>query len=234
MARDKTDKTDTTPAATLPTNARPAGPFPEATDDGMMPYREIAARWGTDENTVADAFRSAVPVWALPEHLDTVKHCAGELNRAARASEKLIGILRDLPKSEREMLVAAGCVTIQQLEHLRHVLADDALYLIRFQSDPGNARPGGRNPAAYFIAEGVRRLFRRLRKRITWGTNDCRAPSTDFCRGVEHAIGAFGVRADWRGPAREAWEKQMRIQGRLDTCAMNRSLRELRNTNSPK
>ena len=132
------------------------------------------------------------------------------------------------------MLVTAGCVTIHQLEHLRHVLADDAAYLTRFQREPGNARPGGRNPAAYMIAEGMRRLFRRLRKRITYGTNDCGSPTTDFCRGVEHAIGAFGARADWRGPAREAWEKQLRIENRYRACAMNRSLRELRNTNSGK
>ena len=226
MARDS----DPGPRATRATRA---GPFPEAVDDGMQSIREIAARWDTDENTVSDAFRT-VPEWALPEHLDAVKHYAGELNRAARASERLIGILCGLPESEREMLVAAGCVTIEQLEHLRHVLADDAAYLIRFQGEPGNARPGGRNPAAYIIAEGMRRLFRRMRKRITYGTNDCGSPTTDFCRGVEHAIGAFGVRVDWRGPAHEAWEKQTRIQGRLATCAMKRGLRQLRNTNSHK
>lgn len=231
MAKRKTDKP---PAATLATTAKRDAPFPEAAGDGMQPFREIAAKWGADENTVFDAFRGMVPEWASPERLDTVKHCAGELNRAARASERLIGILRGLPVSERKTLLEAGCVTIHQLEHLRHVLADDAAYRTRFQREPGNARPGGRNPAAYKIAEGMRRLFRRLRKHITYGMNDCGSPTTDFCRGIEHAIGAFGTRADWRGPAREAWEKQTRIQGRLDNCVMNRSLRDLRNTNSGK
>lgn len=210
------------------------GTFPPATDDGGEPFRKIAAKWDTDEYTVSDAFRGVSPEWASPEHLDTVKHCAGELNRAARASERLIRILRGLPHSEYEMLITAGCVTIQQLEHLRDVLAADADNLTRFQGEPGNQRRGGRNPAAYHVAERMRRLFRRLRKRITYGVDGeiSGEPSTDFCRGVEHAIGAFGIRADWRGPAREAWEKQLRIENRLRTCAMKKWQRKQNNTNS--
>lgn len=223
MARDKTDKT---PAATLATTAASGGPFPEASDDGMQPFRAIAQRWGTDENTASDAFRGVeVPEWASPEHLDTVKGCAGDLNRAARVTEKLIEIIRGLPESERDMLITDGCVTIEQLQHLCNVLADDASYLTRFYKAPANARHGGRNPAAYAIAEGMRRLFRWLRKPITFGCSDFGLPTTDYCKGVEHALGAFGVRANWRGPARESWEKQLQIKNRHLACAIYKAAR---------
>jgi hypothetical protein len=224
MARDKTDRTDLTPDAT-PAKDKPA--FPAASDDGMAPFSNIANRWETDEGLVFDAFRGlALPEWSTSEHLDILKLHAGTLNRAARCAEKLIELLgSDLPEEERAMLRSAGCISVEQLIHLRNTLEADASSYSDVLSAPSMSRRGGRSPAIYEIAEGMRRLFRRLRKPISFGRNDYGLPTGDFCKGVEHAIGVFGIRKDWSGPAREAYEKQLRIKHRLDNCLMNRHSR---------
>lgn len=235
MAQDKETKSRVATVAKA-SAMKPA--FPAACDDnygGCRPFVEIAKRWQIHENTVHDAFKGLeVPEYAAPEHLDTVKYNALELNRAARCSEKLIEILSRLPQDERDLLSHAGCVTVEQLMHLSNVLADDATYYGQFLKQRGNTRQGGRNPAAYIVAEGIRRLFRRLRKSIGYGCSDYGSPTTHFCKGVEHAIGAFGIRANWRGPAREAYEKQLEIENRRNRLLMHRHSLRSQMTNSPK
>lgn len=196
------------------------GIFPAADDDGCRPMRDIAARWQCDEDIVHAAFRGvSVPEYDTPGHLDQVKATTHTLNAAARHAKNLCREMAKLDEQERLFLRTAGSVTVEQVEHLATVLAGDAKGLDDWLRKRN--RQGGRNPAAYAIAEGMRRLLRRLKLKITYGATQFGEPSTDFCRAVEHGIGAFGVSADWRGPAKEAIDKQNAICGRLSRISAN-------------
>ena len=125
-----------------------------------------------------------------------------------------------LSPEERDSLIVAGAPTFHQIEFLRDTLSTDALSLENWSSRRN--RIGGRNPAAYIISEGMRRVFRRLRKKITYGNNGSGGPSTEFGREVEYALGAFGVRADWRRPTEEATNTQGKIAARLLKCQVQK------------
>lgn len=203
--------------------------FPVAAGDGCEPFRAIASRIRCDENDVHAAFNGLdFPEWDTPAHLDAVKKVTHSLNEASRHADNLLRAMRRLSQHEREDLIISGAVTFQQVEFLRDVLAGNASDLKSWSSR--RYRGGGRNPAAYIVAEGIRRLFRRLRKPITFGIHSEGGPSTDFGRAVEYAIGAFGIHADWRRPTEEAANKQVKIRARLARCSESREQAErLRN-----
>ncbi len=188
--------------------------FPTPLDDGCAPYRAIAKHLGCEEDLVHRAFAGlGSPEWELPTHLDQVNATSHALNEAARHAENLWNSLRRISHDEREALTIAGTPTLQQIEFLRDTLAGNASDL-KIWAKRRN-RNGGRNPASYIVSEGMRRLFRRTRKTITFGNSFDGGPSTEFGRAVEFALGAFGIRADWRRPTQDAAEHQSRISGRL-------------------
>lgn len=195
--------------------------FPEAEDDGCEPFRRIAANLGCDENLVHDAFRGlGMPEWEIPTHLDKVKKTTHSLNEAARHADNLLRTLRKMSQQERDNLTVAGAPTIHQIEFLRDTLSGDASTLKGWAKKRN--RSGGRNPAAYIISEGMRRVFRRLRKTITYGNHPDGGPSTEFGRAVEFALGAFAVLADWRRPTEEASNKQGKIKARMVECQLEK------------
>lgn len=197
------------------------GVFPPAEDDGFEPFRQIAARMGCNEYFVNDAFRGLeVPEWLTPKHLRTVQENTSGLNDTARHARNLLDAMWRLSADERDMLRNAGAVTPQQIEHLHWAIESDEKYLRDWLKM--HARPGGKNIAAYAVSEGMRRLFRRMRKSITYGLSPSGDPSTDFCREVRFAIGAFGIVTGWRGPANAAYQKQLQIQGRMVRCALRK------------
>lgn len=191
--------------------------FPAAIDDAWEPHRQIGERLECDEYLVRDCFRGlGVPEWESPAHLDKVRKATHSLNEAARHADNLLRAMHRLSQPERESLIVSGAVTFHQIEFLRDILSGDATDLKTWLSK--RKRGGGRNPAAYIVAEGMRRLFRRLRRPITFGIHSEGGPSTDFGRAVEYAIGVFGIHADWRRPAEKAAGKQNGIKARLAMC----------------
>lgn len=188
--------------------------FPEAEDDGCAPHRAIAQRLGCSEDQVHDAFRGLnVPEWSTPEHFDAVKTRILALNEAARLAENLVLAMGRLPPDAVNLIVQAGGSTTAQIEYLSSLLAGDAASLEEWRKN--RFRGGRSDPSAEIVAEGMRRLFRRLRKPITYGQGDSGgAPSTDFGRAVDFALAAFGLRAHWRRAAEKAHKKQTRIEGR--------------------
>lgn len=204
--------------------------FPAADGTEPDPYDRIAAHMKCPVEQVWNAFEWLdIPEWTTREHVGLVKQTTHELNDAARYAKNLCAALRRLSPEEHRGLIQAGAVTVEQVEHLQAVLAGDAANLQEWFK--GRDTAGGRNPAAYIVAEGTRRLFRRLRRRITFGQHPAGGPSTDFGRAVKYALGEFGVRADWRRPAMAATEKQNEIQGRMARCAVAKFKRERGNTN---
>lgn len=193
--------------------------FPEAEDDGCEPFRQIAKRLGCDEYLVSDAFDGlGSPAWEVPTHLAKVKKTTHALNEAARQAGNLLRAMRNLSQETRDSLIVAGAPTLHQIEFLRDTLSSDELNL-KAWAERRN-RSGGRNPAAYIVSEGMRRVFRRLRKTITFGNHPDGGPSTEFGREVQFALGAFGVKADWRRPTEDAYDKQGRIRTRMVACQM--------------
>ena len=193
--------------------------FEDGGEDANRPYVKIAEHLQCPVHVVWQGFSGlAIPEWSTPEHLDAVKATAHHLNETERRARNLLDALNELSQRDLEMLTQAGCVTVYQVEHLVGVLNGDADYVLRRANE--HDRKGGRNPAAYIVAEAMRRIFRRLRRKITFGQTFDGYPSTKFGREVQFAIGEFGIRADWRRPARSAREKQDQIQGRLARCAM--------------
>lgn len=207
--------------------------FPAAEGDGCEPFRDIALYVGCHENDVHDAFSGLdVPEWLASEHHEAVKERAKSFNRAARSASSLLTALRSLSNHDLQMLEQSGAVTLYQLEHLHWALEKDNKDLKDWLAERG--RPGGKNIAAYEIAEGIRRLFRRRRLNVAFGQSpNSGDPSTKFGQTVERAIAAFGLVADWRGPAKAAKEKQSRIEGRLFNCQVARAKAPL-NTKSEK
>ena len=207
--------------------------FPEGLGDGMEPFRLISERWTVDLSVVEEAFRCAWEVeYSAPGHLNDVADNVAILNRSAIYAEALIKSLRMLPEDSMARLRHAGCVTLEQLQHLLSELSDDESYLVEWSDQPNNSRRGGRNPSAYLVAKAMRRLFRKMRKPITYGLSTSGTPTTDFCKGVEHALSAFRIRANWRGPAREEWERHIAIGNRQRRCAEAKFKRSLGDTNS--
>ncbi|QIE42636.1 hypothetical protein G5B39_12295 [Rhodobacteraceae bacterium SC52] len=206
--------------------------FPGADDDGCEPFRQIAKFTGCKEEEVYYSFRGiGVPQWITPEHIDAVQANTKAINNAARAARNLQDALNRLSRSDIETIIKHGGATPAQIAFLAANLEGWATDLTGWRAK--QSRAGGKNPAAYAVAEGMRRLFRRLRRKITFGNHPDGGPSTDFSRAVEHAIGAFGIRAGWQLPAQRAWEKQSRINARLTRCRMDFERRE-RNLNPPK
>lgn len=212
--------------------------FQEAPDDGCEPHRRIADHVGCDEICVLVAFRGLdVPEWSTPEHLRQVGKKFEELSEAALCAERLAASFKRLNPSERLELQSAGTVTLEQIEHLAAVLRGDALDLNDWLKQRG--KKTSKNVAAHTVAEGMRRLFRRLRRPIKYGVNaEHGGPSTEFCRSVQAAIEAFGIPgsersnlgvANWRGPSRTACDKQKSIQARLIRCSVAAAERD--NTN---
>ncbi|WP_146111583.1 hypothetical protein [Defluviimonas denitrificans] len=193
--------------------------FPESDDDGCEPFRSIAAHVHCSEDDVFAAFAGLpVPEWITPTHLQSVRAATQRWNEAARHARNLQHTLMRLTDHERVQLRVAGAVTVEQIAHLQSVLDGDAKNLNEWLTS--QPRAGRENIAAAAVAEGIRRLFRRRRKRITFGQHPEGGPSTEFGRAVEFSIGAFGVLADWRRPAQKAKEKQDDIQGRLMSIHM--------------
>lgn len=206
--------------------------FPEAVGDGFEPHRRVAEFVGCHEAQVENAFRSLnIIEWEDAAHRKDVRRETGTINKAARQAWELAKTLRELDTEGAELLFYSATVTYIQIEALAAVLDGQATSLSEWMNSR-NAR-ASRNEAAYIVAEGVRRLFRRLRKPITYGQrHDDNGPSGDFCRTVEFAIGAFGVgatsrsssgSANWRGPAKEANEKQQSINNRLIACQIRKA-----------
>jgi hypothetical protein len=149
----------------------------------------------------------------ITQHLDATKDITNAFNEAARHAKNLHRSITLMTPPQRRELDVAGCVTSFQLEHLADVLAQDALNLKEWSRN--SIRTGGRNPAAYAVASGVRRLFRRMRRPNTFGRNTDGGPSTYFGRTVQFTIGAFGVKVDWQGPTKKGREKQEEVNERF-------------------
>lgn len=172
-----------------------------------------------------------VPEWETPNHLNAVKSATNELNRCAGYAESLLRPMKGLPNIDVENLRDAGTVTIEQISHLHAVLSGDANSLDTWRKQRNRA--GGRNPGAYIVSEGIRRLFRKQRKPITFGQLPEGGPSTEFCRCVAQSLGDFGILSDWRGPARAAFDKQTAISGRLNRCKLQKITREAESRSAP-
>lgn len=199
--------------------------FPASDENKLHPTELIARHLRCDSDLVVTMIMGVgTPEWATTEHLQAVKDTTHQLNEAARHAANLNNSLMRLSENQRQFLMDAATVTPQQIGHLVAVLSDDAasldLYGARF------SRVGGRNPAAYIIAEGMRRLFRRLRRPITYGQHPGGGPSTDFGREMEFAFGAFGLKTDWRRPTEAAAQTQRLIQERLSKYLAEKQKRE--------
>lgn len=199
--------------------------FPESGENELHPLELIARRLRCDSSVVVSMILGVgTPEWSTTEHLQAVKDTTHQLNEAARHAANLNKSLMRLSENQRQFLMDAATVTPQQIGHLVAVLSDDAasldLYGARFN------RVGGRNPAAHIIAEGMRRVFRRLRRPITYGQHPGGGPSTDFGREIEFALGAFGLKTDWRRPTEAAAQTQRLIQERLSRCLAEKQRKE--------
>lgn len=194
--------------------------FPEAADDGCEPFRAIGAYLECDECEVADAFAGLrAPEWSTPEIKDNQKKSTFALNRCANELNKLIKAYSALSEEDYQLAIEAGGITRPQLRATERIFASHSGSMSRWYEEGG--RDGGRNIAAYTVAEGMRRLFRRKRWPIGWGITEG-YPSTPFGRAVEFSLGEFGIISGWRGPTRAAWEKQKKIEGRLMAFHLSR------------
>jgi len=184
----------------------------------MEPFRQIGRYLKISEYKVSDLFRGLpVPEWSTPRQLDAQRAAAKALNQAMVKAGVFLDAYRDLGPKELDMLIQEGCVTLAQVEHTVRILTQDFETMDSWSKEQD--RRGGRNPAAYAISEGVRRVFRRYRWAITFGQFEG-VPTTDFGRTVLFSLGAFGVVADWRNPTEAAYRKQQEIQNRLIGCSL--------------
>jgi len=87
-----------------------------------------------------------------------------------------------------------------QLIGIKHAIN----FFAEFRTIP---RTGGKNLAAYLVGDVVANIYRMIDRPVTFGQTDG-APSTPFGRSVQHALSVTGISADWRGPAREAWDTE--------------------------
>jgi|GEM_PF-6390999 len=183
--------------------------FPAASDDGCEPFRIIARHLDICADVVMDSFSGINPECWAPEHLSSVRGNTEALNEAAKHAENLHLALLRISQGERDDLTQQGCVTVQQIEHLADLLRVGSVTLSEWSTQ--RKREGGKNLAAHDVAEGVRRTFRRTQTNITFGQHPGGGPSTPFGRAVEVAIGAFGIRADWKSPTKAAFAKQRKL-----------------------
>ena len=189
----------------------PAWNYPSA--DWKDPFEVIAEKLQCSKDSVYQAFSGLeIPDWSDPKHLDRIQGEMAALNRARLHTEKLIFRLNELSDSSRNGLQMSACPNSVQLGLLVKELSGQKEYLERFSRN--QSRQGGRNPGAYIVAEGMRRLFRRQRWKITWGQVEG-FPSTKFGRAVEFGLNSFGILANWRGPTEEAFRRQVNISDRL-------------------
>ncbi len=189
--------------------------FPTLHDETSSALQKIASYVGADENLIGSCFYGGdFSLYDTPDHLDSVKSVTHAFNEAARHARNLHRAITRMTPSQRAEINVAGCVTSFQIEHLADVLAQDAESLAGWSRT--KIRTGGRNPAAYGVASGVYRIFRRLRKDITFGQNADGGPSTDFGKTVQFALGAFGIKADWRRPAQSERDRFFNISTRYE------------------
>jgi len=194
--------------------------FPDVSELIFRAHQSIAAEIGCSFDLV-DNILGALPAppWNSPDHLRRLGGTANLINEAARHARNLHRSMSRLGEAELSILRSTGAISLEQIEHLCLVLVDDALTLRTWHRERGKL--SRKNLAAHDTAEGVRRIYRRLRRPITWGMrSDGDGPSTEFGRSVEHAIGAFGIAADWRRPTEAAYNKHHAIQNRHGRCAM--------------
>lgn len=200
--------------------------FPEQSDFFHKAAESVAGDLGCTVDLVYTCMGKLDAVYNQPEHLDAVSEVTHHFNDAAKFARRLHWELTLLTPSQRKDLEVAGCVTVFQLEHLADVLNQDAKGLSSWSRK--RIRTGGRNLAAYDVSELIRRIFRRQRRAITFGTSgETDNPSTAFGRAVCRALGHFGVKAGWRRPAMEAFDKQRRIQERMRRICEARQARGL-------
>ena len=185
-----------------------------------------AKKQGCDIGLVYGCISGLDAIWNTPDHMDDVREVTEHFNEAAQHAKKLHRSITLMTEAQRRELTVAGCVTVFQIEHLADVLAQDATTLKSWSRT--RFRTGGRNLAAYDVAELMRRIFRRQRRRITFGLQpNSDHPSTEFGRAVRDALGDFGVKAGWRRPAQEAFDNQRQIQERLSRICEAKHQREL-------
>ena len=195
--------------------------FTDLNDETSNAIEDIARFVGADPFFVGNCMVNDGSILdETPSHMDAVKEATNSLNEAARHAQNLLRSMTQLTPAQHLAHGAAGCVTTFQLEHLAYVLADDTKDLKEWSRN--RQRTGGRNLAAYGVAKSIRRLFRRLRKEITFGQHPDGGPSTEFGKTVQYAIGAFGIKADWRRPTQEEREVQRKINERYYRIAGTR------------
>ena len=177
------------------------------------PFFAIARHLDCEEEIVSAILgRVYPPEWADARHLDDIKKNAHAANRLVRALEATAEAMAALSPDFREDLVGAGVVTLPQIQYALQRVNEDSKWLATVAGE--FERTGGRNPGADLIAEGLRLLFQRLRRPVTWGIFEGH-PTGEFCRAVEFSIAEFGIRAGWRGPADRAYRKHLTRQNRL-------------------
>lgn len=194
--------------------------FPEASDDGCEPFRAIGAYLNCSEFEVASAFAGLrAPEWSTPEAKSNQEKSSRALNKCTAELEKLIKAYSALSDEDYQLAIEAGGITRPQLRATKEIFASHSASMSRCYGEDG--RKGGRNIAAYTVAEGIRRLFRRKRRPIGWGITEG-YPSTPFGRAVEFSLGEFGVISGWRGATEAAYKKQKKMEGRLMAIHLSR------------
>lgn len=203
--------------------------FPDRSELIHRGVQALAKRMGCSEALIDASIGSLDLAWSSPEHLNRVDETTHHFNRAARLARELARAMAMMTEGQKTDLAVAGAATSYQVEHLADVLAGDATSLATWSRD--RFRRGGRNIAAYNVAELVRRVARRMRLKITYGADSFGAPSTEFGRMVQFALGEFGVKASWRGPTREAVDCQASYAARISSCAIRAAMRNAPNPN---
>ena len=199
-------------------------PSPE-TDEAIA---SIAMNEQCDPNLVNSLFDARfIPAWTTVEHFRLMKQEAKNTLHAAKYIKLLINSLKMLSVNKLHSIYCNGSVTIAQLEILQLTLSTESEFLDRHGAEFN--RTGGRNPAAHATSEMIRRLYRKLGRRVTYGQTTDAEPSTNFCRSVEFALDAFRINANWRRPARCAFKKNEKVSARLQRCEAHK-MTHTRNT----
>ena len=191
--------------------------FPDRSEEIAKAILAISNQMNCNPNLIHACFGRLDMFWSVPEHLSTVADTTHHLNRVSRFAEQLFNAMNSMSSSQQESLIAAGAVTSFQIQHLAALLEQDSASLDHFSKTKN--RKGGRNHASYDTAELMRRLFRRLRRKITYGADQFGNPSTQFGKAVEFALGAFCIKASWRGPTSAAVDFQHLVETRRGLCA---------------
>lgn len=191
--------------------------FAPTDGDGCEPYRLIANRLECSEGLVLACARGlGVPEWINSPregggNVRLVRDTIGAYNDAVIASQNLYSALSRLSQNDRESLVNSGCVTLPQIKNLVDTLARDQEDLSDWLATLDVK--GGKNPAAFEVAKLILRIFRVLGKRPGFGQSNG-YPSTPYCSAVDFALSVFGIKSNWRSPARAALEEWHRRQAK--------------------